>query len=296
MNVAVKRTLNGAGTVLALLGILFVAQRLWHYGSHLDAARFGPAAWLGMSAAALAYGAANLLLAVGWGQLLAGFHQPCRPRWVVGIYGVTQLAKYLPGNIFHFAGRQALGMAAGLPGGALAKSTIWELALLCAGGGLCGLLALPLLLPWLPPVAAALLGLAAWLVASVLLRRVSPPERTAFLRTALLCYSLFLLIAGLLFCAVLVAIIVPAPAPLLPFLPALCGAYVLAWLAGLVTPGAPAGVGIREMVLIFLLKDVVADPDVVMAVLAGRLITVAGDVLFFVVTGLCCSPQRIRPA
>ncbi|WKZ91218.1 hypothetical protein P0E69_13375 [Chimaeribacter arupi] len=296
MNPALKRTLNWAGSGLALLGTLFVGQRLWHYGSQLDPARFGPAAWLGMAAAALAYGAANLLLAFGWAQLLACFHQRCRPRWVVGIYGVTQLAKYLPGNIFHFAGRQALGMAAGLPGGALAKSTLWELALLCAGGVLCGLLALPLLLPWLPPAAAALLALAAWFMASVLLRRITPPERAPLLCTALLYYSLFLLIAGLLFCAVLAGTIVPAPAPLLPLLPSLCGAYVLAWLAGLVTPGAPAGVGIREMVLIFLLKGVVADPDVVMAVLAGRLITVAGDVLFFVVTGLFCSPRRIRPA
>ncbi|MDZ7598490.1 MAG: hypothetical protein U5J82_09410 [Desulfobacterales bacterium] len=31
---------------------------------------------------------------------------------------------------------------------------------------------------------------------------------------------------------------------------ALCGAYVIAWLAGLVTPGAPAGVGVRELVLV----------------------------------------------
>ena len=31
------------------------------------------------------------------------------------------------------------------------------------------------------------------------------------------------------------------------------GAYVIAWLAGLVTPGAPAGVGVRELVMYALL-------------------------------------------
>jgi hypothetical protein len=31
------------------------------------------------------------------------------------------------------------------------------------------------------------------------------------------------------------------------------GSYVIAWLAGFVTPGAPAGIGVREAVLVILL-------------------------------------------
>jgi uncharacterized membrane protein YbhN (UPF0104 family) len=59
------------------------------------------------------------------------------------------------------------------------------------------------------------------------------------------------------------------------------GAYIIAWLAGLITPGAPAGLGIRETVLLLLLSGFVMEADLLMAVLLGRLITVVGDLLFF---------------
>ncbi|MDB4543032.1 hypothetical protein N9241_02195, partial [bacterium] len=50
---------------------------------------------------------------------------------------------------------------------------------------------------------------------------------------------------------------------------------------GLITPGAPAGVGVRELVLITCLGGMAADEDVLSAVILSRLVTVLGDVLFF---------------
>ena len=60
-----------------------------------------------------------------------------------------------------------------------------------------------------------------------------------------------------------------------------CGSYVVAWLACLVTPGAPAGVGIREVVLFTLLNPVVSEADLLAAIIFGRIVTVGGDVLFY---------------
>jgi uncharacterized membrane protein YbhN (UPF0104 family) len=65
-----------------------------------------------------------------------------------------------------------------------------------------------------------------------------------------------------------------------------CGAFVIAWLAGLVTPVAPAGIGVREFVLLFLLKGLVLESDLLVTVLLSRVVTVAGDVLFFL-AALC---------
>jgi len=64
------------------------------------------------------------------------------------------------------------------------------------------------------------------------------------------------------------------------------GAYVLAWLAGFVTPGAPAGLGIRELVLLFLLQGLVGGPDLLLVILLGRVITVSGDLVFFILASL----------
>jgi uncharacterized membrane protein YbhN (UPF0104 family) len=70
---------------------------------------------------------------------------------------------------------------------------------------------------------------------------------------------------------------------------AVCGAYVIAWLIGLVTPGAPAGVGIRETVLFFLLRHALGQADLLEIILIGRLVTAAGDLIFFLVASVCFS-------
>ena len=57
----------------------------------------------------------------------------------------------------------------------------------------------------------------------------------------------------------------------------------MAWLAGLLTPGAPAGIGVRELVLVLLLKGIVPEAELLLAVLLSRLVTVGGDLLFYLV-------------
>jgi hypothetical protein len=59
---------------------------------------------------------------------------PYGTSWAKSFNRVSQLAKYVLGNIFHLASRQALSMAAGFEGWMPAKSTIWELGLLVLAG------------------------------------------------------------------------------------------------------------------------------------------------------------------
>ncbi|MCY1448795.1 hypothetical protein D9M71_654970 [compost metagenome] len=47
------------------------------------------------------------------------------------------------------------------------------------------------------------------------------------------------------------------------------------------TPGAPAGVGIRELALLLLLGNSVAEADLMLAILLGRIVTIVGDLFFF---------------
>ena len=64
------------------------------------------------------------------------------------------------------------------------------------------------------------------------------------------------------------------------------GAYVVAWLIGLVTPGAPAGAGVRELVLIGLLEASMTNTGLLTIVILSRLTTLTGDFIFFVLAGL----------
>lgn len=276
MRPLLKRTLHWGGSAAAIAGIAFVALRLHDYGAEIDFARFDLTAWSWVAALALIYGLSNLMLALAWWNLLKQFGARTSRRWAVRVYGISQIAKYVPGNIFHLAGRQAMGMAAGLAGWPLAKSAVWELGLISATGGLFGLLALPLLVPGLPVTASAGLFAASIGIAVILLLRFIglPAARTFGWHVG------FLVISALLFVG-LVELLADNPDTGVGFWLPLGGAYVLAWLIGLVTPGAPAGVGVRELVLLFLLKGAVGEADLLLAVVMGRVVTVAGDLCFF---------------
>jgi glycosyltransferase 2 family protein len=281
MSPALQRTLHWIGSGLALTGIAFVALRLHEYWGSLALSQIAPVAWITMAGLATLYGIANLLLALAWWKLLAQFGVQVTRLWSIRVYGVSQLAKYVPGNIFHLAGRQAIGMAAGASSGALAKSTLWELSLIALGGMLYGCLALPLLTPGFPPLASIILLLGGvWVVAYLLCRFIGSAVSVSFGWQ-----MLFLAVSGSLFVTLLHVIARSSELHPQNWL-LIGGAYVVAWLGGLVTPGAPAGVGVRELILLLLLKGLVTDADLLMAVLLGRIVTVVGDLLFFMASFL----------
>lgn len=271
-----KRGLKWGGRILAFAGLVFVAERLYQDGAQLDLARLGPWHWLALAVLALIYGIAGGALGLAWRELLHWLGASTARRWAIHVYGLSQIAKYLPGNVFHLASRQGMGVAAGIPGWPLAKSAVWDLGTLAVAGALFALLALPLALQQVPPAWGSLLfvlGVGGATILSGLLLDASVSR-------ALLWDVLFLSVSGLLFLALLLIIgAIDELAPLL--LVSAAGAYVLAWLAGFLTPGVPAGVGVREAVLILLLGSGINEPDLILAVLLGRLVTVAGDIVFF---------------
>ena len=272
---SLRTWLNRIGALLGIAGVAFVAYRLHGYLGELDLQRFGPPSYVAAVLLAVVYGASNLLLALGWRAVLRFLGVDAGLGWTVRTYATSQLAKYIPGNIFHFAGRQALGVAAGIGNVPLAKSTAVELAVLAIGGALF----LPLLLQHAVPgsgPATAMVAFAA-LIAVVFLATWRLAGGTAARSVAF--YLAFLVLSGLIF--VLTLSLAEGRAIDASAVPLTIGAYVVAWLAGLLTPGAPAGLGIREAVLLALLAGIASGPVVLTAVLVGRVITVCGDLMFY---------------
>ncbi|WP_052693054.1 hypothetical protein [Desulfosporosinus sp. I2] len=273
-----KLVSSWVGGALSLIGVVFVVIRLAGNIDKLDLSRIQSADWLVFSVLATIYAIMNVALVLAWQQILVFLRTPLGFLQATHIYGVSQLAKYVPGNIFHLAGRQALGMAAEVPGWALAKSSVWELGLIAFAGTLFGLLALPLWWQSFPIFVALMLFVIILLAVGLAIRRWLDFS----LALALGWQVLFLVMSGLIFIGVLVMI---SPGFLtIKMVIGLVGAFVIAWLAGLITPGAPAGVGVRELVLLFLLKGVVVEADLLLAVALGRVITVIGDLMFFLGT------------
>jgi glycosyltransferase 2 family protein len=285
-----RRTLNWTGNALALLGIVFVAFRLHNYGNTIDLTRFNVILCAAIAGFAMIYGISNLMLAAAWWNLLEKFGTNVPHYWAIKTYGISQLAKYVPGNIFHLAGRQAMGMSAGISGGMLAKSSVWELGLLAVTGALYGLLTLPLLFPAIPVFVSLAGFFSVSLIAYIGLRHTFGIH----LSQTFTWYLCFLAISGTLFVGLLNLFVSNQTIDSLPLV-SVCGAYIIAWLAGLVTPGAPAGIGVRELVLLFLLKGLVGEADLLLAVVVGRVITTCGDFLFFVAACLIPNQQETTP-
>jgi hypothetical protein len=131
-------------------------------------------------------------------------------------------------------------------------------------------------------VGAGIFAAALGITALVLKRYVGPPVARAFGW-----HAAFLTVSGLLFVGLIELLAGKSGSEGLLVLTVI-GAYVLAWLAGLVTPGAPAGLGVRELVLLFLLNGMIGAADLLLATVLGRVVTVCGDVLFFFFAGVQC--------
>lgn len=272
----VHRSLHVIGFLVAIAGVIFVAWRLNDYAGHIDISQFGTASYWIIAALATAYGAANVFLALAWWYLLkyCGVHTTF--NWSFKAYGISQLAKYVPGNIFHFAGRQAFGVAAGLPGKKLAKSMAWELGLIAGAATLFGVFGLRLVHPFFAPwVLLSGFGVLLGIALCATWRLIS-----ANVAKAAALQALFLTGSGLVFAGTLIIVL---PAEITQPIPVsmACGTFVIAWVAGLITPGAPAGLGVREFVLLFLLQGSIPEASLLLAVVLNRLIAASGDFAFF---------------
>jgi glycosyltransferase 2 family protein len=286
---ASKRIRIAAQLVLAG-GLIFVALRLrsiWH-DSRLDLHRVN---WPLLVLAAALTGGATIATGFVWLTILRRLRVDVR-SWHVGVFLQAQLGKYIPGSVWQYAGRATLGRAYGLPLRAVAVSLPIELVASALAGAAGSLL---LLGGW--GAAGALLVLLA--LSSVGFSPIEPRASLVLRRAvrgrdvdgavaagarAVWPYAAILGVYGFGFWLTAKALFdVPADD-----LPTYAGAFVAAWLAGLVAVYAPGGIGVREAVLVAALRGKLGSSDalVVAAVSRGLLtfVDVAAAAVGFALT------------
>lgn len=286
-----SRALHLAGSLLSGGACLYVALRLWGNPA-LTGTIEKPGAFAVLALCVGHAFAANLCLALGWTMMLRRFDRGKLPTpRALAIYAWTQMGKYLPGNFMHFAGRYGLGRTAGISHPALAAATALEPLFLIF---VAGFIALPFLSGWFfghEGLAIAFIGavvclfiLAGFVLARFEALRSGMIEALtlagAFLRDralgAILLYAAFFMLNGAIVVRLLDFLGERSAFALWPVI----SANAFAWVLGYVTVGAPAGIGIREIALIFALGT---DPGGAVTASAGlyRISTLLGDFLFF---------------
>jgi hypothetical protein len=272
------------GWTLSLACLVWLVRLALRHATGLPTPPSGSLAFAGLSGSVLLHVLTLIAGGAAWKLLLAACGAPARLRLALGIHLFSQPAKYLPGNVGQLVGRVALGRRHGIALSPLLRTLALEAAGVVAAAAVCLLAALALggIEPprGLPPAwvlgALTAAGLA---VAAVVLARKSPGSAPA-LSGALLLYlgifgiygaSALLLLRTLLGHAADVGLL------------ACAGAFAAGWIGGFFTPGAPAGLGVREAILVTLLAPRLG-PEVALGLaVAFRVVTTLGDGVGFVV-------------
>lgn len=266
--------------------------------------------------ASLIFASTAFFLVLAWRQLLSHLSHQVSFLQVARVLCITQIAKYLPGNMGHHAGRVVLARKSlNIPAGETIVTILQESALLCLAALLVGTAGYFLVdmqplsdigfgfeIRWLL-VATLATGIGALICINAWRKRPgqnrSKPMAWALratpswgaTRATLPSYLVICVMNGL---AMWTLLAMAAP-PQLQDLLLLTGAYSLSWMIGFVLPGAPGGLGMREAALTVLLGSTYPADMVIGMSLLSRVATVIADLAILACGAILVLRERQHP-
>lgn len=213
-----------------------------------------------------------LSLAVGWSALVTeGVHRAPVVAWCK-----TQVARYLPGGIWAPVARAAT--VSGRMRDKAAAVGAENVIVLAASLGVAAIWMTIHTPAWLPLAAVMVLPLlgSRWLERRTKVTRVGAARATGTYAVGFVAFGVM---------AVLTQVgISGLRHPTYPLYVA--GAACLAWAAGLVVVFAPGGVGVREVVYIWMLRDLYPAADLQAAAVTSRLVTILAEMTVLTLVSL----------
>lgn len=263
--------------------IFFLLTTLRSHWQQVTEVRITSQGWLWLSIALLVTFAAHFWSSWVWSWILRAFKLRLPVLWAIKVYLVTNIGKYLPGNIWHFYGRINAVVKAGGTVEVATITVLLEPLLMAAAALLMAIFTGSESWLW------QLLGLVATLVGihPLILNRVIALAAKAKGRSTsvkLHDYPWLLLGGEWVFLLLRGAGFLCAVAAFLPLrfsdLPLLLAVFSFAWLLGLVVPGAPGGLGVFEATVIASLNPQQFPPaDILVIVALFRLVSILAEAI-----------------
>lgn len=298
-----SKVLRCAGSVVV---VGFGGYAIWKGGRDLPALTLDQPsfwAWLGLGLGL--YLVPQVLAAFAWAGNLAVFRVRLPRGRAETQFLVSQVGKYIPGNVTQFAWRLALARRDGIPGGLVGLAMLLEISVMLTAAGVlflaCLLLAPRLALSLLPPgignflsnqslplagALAAGIGLGIWYLIGLIRRKASTMQLKPVLATRpLALHVVSFLLLGLSLGCVIQATTPTGINPVLLSIPV----FVVGWTFGFLTPGSQGGIGVREGVIVLGLGATLGEGPALTAALLHRTICVLGDLTAFAIS------SRYRP-
>lgn len=256
---------------------------------------------LGWATLAIALGVtllAHIWAAWVWTWMLEELYQPMTSSRFILVYLQTNIAKYLPGNIWHFYGRIAAVKTAGITGSIATLSVLLEPLLMATAALIVVLLGIQStsvdrygnIQGWLILVlVGVLIAVHPWFLNAAirLLSRLkfksNPPNEGNINHFQVRRYPLRPLLGELGFIGLrgtgfLLTLFALAPVEM-RYIPLLLSAFSLAWLFGLLIPISPGGLGVFEVTAIALLQQSFSPGLVISTVALYRVISVLAEAI-----------------
>jgi uncharacterized membrane protein YbhN (UPF0104 family) len=305
-----------AGVVAAVVAVYFIWFLLKTFKTQDLSSLASLPSIISIVVAAVLYATIIPVSGWAWSLLLRRQGESWSVMRLASIMGVTQIAKYIPGNVAQHVGRATLSLSHGMKLKPFTASIVHESMLAVAGSVAVGISLIGLSplglgklsaeyrdILWIAGIAVVggvfmLAAGSAALPQSIRrhakveswLHKLGPSPGLKVTIYAFLAYCLNYLVIGAGIWGIAYASgTIPSPNYAL-----LTAAFSLAWVLGFVTPGAPAGLGVREGVMALVLKGAMPDHQLLTLIFAARLSTMIGDGICFIfgMIGMRCVSIR----
>ena len=297
------RLLHLFGTVLALAALAWFVSQLLHHANSFP--RFGATEIGVIGFSALAYTVPAVISGFLWSHLMHVTGEPqAHALQAICINSLSQAGKYVPGNVAHYIGRIVLAKQAGWSTThtlfTIFIETLWAIAI----GAILAILAVLQIteqqltgLAYVPSwqilagiacgaIMAPIIGHKLFHIAAdwwarkenVSIRSLRTPPLRSFCGVTAAYLFNYLVMGWVLTLIATEVFGVNADSVFL-----FAGIYAAAWITGFITPGAPAGIGIREVIIVAALTPLY-DENIALGIAAVlRVVTLAGDGLVFLI-------------
>ncbi len=275
--------------------LFFLLKALKDHASEVAAIRVNGAGWVTIAIALLVTIIAHTWSGWVWGGILNSLNQPVSMRWVIPVYLKTNLAKYLPGNVWHFYGRIMAVTNAGGSLGAATLSVLLEPLLMAAAALLMAVSGsqvntesrtLQVICLFVigvgihPRILNLFIKLLSRFKGKTTDAEIFKLKQYPFL--PLLGHLGFLVLRGGGFLLTLMAL---TPVHFNQ-IPQLLSAFSMAWVLGLVIPGAPGGIGVFEATALALLDQQFSPALLISVVALFRIVSILAEAIAAVVATL----------
>jgi len=295
----IKKIVSYLGTLLMLVSLGFIARRLITSGIDFSLLTSG---WV-------VAGLLGVAMVEGLGIIGAGFNYRAAIFNVSGIkvsatlgllvYAAANMYKYIPGGVMYVLGRNRLAVETdGLGHSKVALATVLEGATIAMGAIAVTMIfsfehaayyvrqlqILPMILLVLAIVLVAI-ALAVYFNRSKIIPKfeqlwdaMESPIAGVIAKRFAFAFAIMFLWGGS-FVAVLAIMGQPMT---ISVAASILGLYLLAWVTGFLTPGAPSGLGVREAAMLLMIGGMVDESVLLAAMVMHRVLTVLGDVMAYV--------------